>query len=448
MSNKLINLDFFKSKFVTQIFWVVAGLGAAQGLRLAGNLVLTRMLNPGDFGLLAIATSILVGVNMFSDVGLGGAVIRSNKTDRPGYMETIWTLSAIRGVVIGILLLLVAYPVSIFYGHPELVYIIASYTAISVAMGCASANLWLYDKKLDLRKRIINEFLSQLFSIVVMIVWAWISPSYWALVGGAVSSALFFSIFSHFIYKGNRPKIHWDKEAIYEVFHYGKWVFPATAVTYVASQGDRLIMGAVLAIEEVGVYTIAATFASLVTMIIGKITMRVLQPLFKQYHDRNNIHGIRNVRLAIICASACICILTAIWGDKIIECLYDDRYVDGGWMLQLLSIRGIAVGLAATMAAYVLAVGQPKANFHYEATNACILVAGMLMGAKYGLAAMILAYTAGPFICLPVLVRSVRKEGLQTAHTDIPILLSSIGIIVLGWVLSDSVVLVEIYKIF
>jgi O-antigen/teichoic acid export membrane protein len=323
MINKIKNLDFLKSKFITQIFWVIAGLGAAQGLRLLGNLVLTRMLNPGDFGLLAIATSILVGVNMFSDVGLGGTVIRSNKTDKLGYMETIWTLSAIRGVGIGFLLLFVAYPVSLFYGHPELVYIIVSYTAISIAMGCASTNLWLHDKKLDLRKRIINEFCAQLFAIVVMIIWAWISPTYWALVAGAVSSGLFFSIFSHVLYKGNRPKIQWDKEAISEVFHYGKWIFPATAVTYVASQGDRLIMGAVLAIEQVGIYTIAATFASLVTMIISKITMRVLQPLFKQYHDKNNTHDIKKVRFVIVCASAAVCILIAIWGDKIIECLYD-----------------------------------------------------------------------------------------------------------------------------
>ena len=46
-----------------------------QALRLASNLILTRLLFPEAFGLMALVSVVLVGLAMFSDVGIGPAAI-------------------------------------------------------------------------------------------------------------------------------------------------------------------------------------------------------------------------------------------------------------------------------------------------------------------------------------------------------------------------------------
>lgn len=436
------------SKAFTQIFWVISGLGASQGLRLFGNLILTRMLSPDEFGLLAIATSILVGVSMMSDVGLGGAVIKSNNTAKPGYMETVWTLSALRGLGIGVLLILLSYPISLVYDQPELAYIISIYCVVAILGGCSSTNIWLYDKKLQLRKRVFLEISGQAVSIVVMITWAYFSPNYWALVAGAVANALVYFAFSHVIYRGYKPGIRWDKEAVSEIFHYGKWVFLATAATFLSSQGDRLLLGAWLDISQLGIYAIAATFASLSIMIINKVAIRVLQPLFKQYYDKNRLDEVLKTRSIVNICSSAVCIAIAVYGDLIIAALYDERYIAAGWMLQLLAVRGISISFAATITAYVNAIGYPKANFRYEAVHACVLIGGLTLGAQVGITGMILAYAVAPFLCLPILAFAASKKGLHTFKSDLTILIISITVILVGWMIRDSEVLSRMMNIF
>ena len=70
-----------------------------QGLRLASNLVLTRLLFPEAFGLMALVSVVVVGLQMFSDTGVGPAISRSPRGDDSTFLDTAWTINLIRGVL-------------------------------------------------------------------------------------------------------------------------------------------------------------------------------------------------------------------------------------------------------------------------------------------------------------------------------------------------------------
>ena len=76
-------------------FWVAAGYGASQLIRLGSNLILTRLLFPEAFGLMAVVNSVLAGFAMFSDLGLVPSVVQNRRGDDPRFLATAWTATAL-----------------------------------------------------------------------------------------------------------------------------------------------------------------------------------------------------------------------------------------------------------------------------------------------------------------------------------------------------------------
>lgn len=84
----------FASRALGSGAWSMANFGLGQIMRLASNLVLTRILSPDDFGLMALVGSFLIGLNMFSDMGLGPSIMQSKRGDDPAFLDTAWTKKA------------------------------------------------------------------------------------------------------------------------------------------------------------------------------------------------------------------------------------------------------------------------------------------------------------------------------------------------------------------
>ena len=77
--------------------WTIGGLGTSQAIRLASNIVLTRLLFPEAFGLMAIVNVWIYGLQMMSDVGLGASIIQNKRGDEPAFLNTVWTMQVFRG---------------------------------------------------------------------------------------------------------------------------------------------------------------------------------------------------------------------------------------------------------------------------------------------------------------------------------------------------------------
>src|SRR5579862_3244895 len=104
--------------------WTIVGFGSSQVLRLAFNLILTRLLFPELFGLMALVWAILYGITLFCDIGIGPAVVRDPHGDTPVFLNTAWTLQILRGFGFALLCLLLAYPAAFFYGDARLRWVL------------------------------------------------------------------------------------------------------------------------------------------------------------------------------------------------------------------------------------------------------------------------------------------------------------------------------------
>ncbi|MDR3632325.1 MAG: oligosaccharide flippase family protein, partial [Isosphaeraceae bacterium] len=170
--------------------WTLAGYGGAQGMRLAGNLVLTRLLAPEIFGVTAIVSLFLQALEMCSDVGIGSSIVRSPRGDEPDFLDTAWTIQVARGFLLWAGAILIAWPVAVIYGTPQLALLLPVGGLAAVAQGFCSTACYSSNRHLALGRLTVMELCVQAITIVATASLALVRPTVWALIGGGFLGAL------------------------------------------------------------------------------------------------------------------------------------------------------------------------------------------------------------------------------------------------------------------
>lgn len=350
-------------KAIQGTIWTLFGYGGSQVLRFGGNLILTRLLVPELFGLMALVNTFIIGLNLFSDVGIHPSIIRSERGDDPLFLNTAWTIQVFRGFLLWIVCWLIAKPLSEFYNEPQLLWVIPILGFTTVLSGFNSTALATLNRNLELAKLTLYDFIVQITSLSVMIVWAWISPTIWALIIGTLLGSLFGLIRSHLLNEGSPNLLAWDKTALEEIFSFGRWIFLSTAMTFLANQSDRLILGKLLSLEILGIYTVAYTLSDLPRQLMNKLSSQVLLPIFsKTVNISNNDFRKKLLKKRWLILISLGLIITFIFGcgDFIILALYDSRYQQAAWMLPILCLGLWPILLCSTLDKILYALGKPQ----------------------------------------------------------------------------------------
>lgn len=425
------------------VFWVLLGSGGGQIIRLLSNLVLTRLLYPEIFGLMALVTAVMVFLNQVSDVGLREGVVNSPRIGEPIFMRTAWTLQILRTAAICIFACAVAVPFANFYKEEVLAPVLVMISVATFITGFKSIALIEYDKRIDLKKQIISDTGVQIAGIIVVIVWSYFWPSIWALVAGQLFSSVLEVIVSYSLFKGHNSKFAWDKKAVSTLFGYGKWIFVSSTISFITVQGDRLIMGGFISMADLGKYGLAATWASIVMLLSVNISTRVLHPYFRMAIEGtvefSRIHTVRNL---LNTAYMFVCVFLAIGGDWLVVFLYDDRYVEAGWMLQILALGQVAKSFTYTLMPYILANGDSFSQMKFSTASAFILIALITMGGNLGGAeGVIVTYSLANIVAHPLMIYFARRHGYKCFFEDLGLIAASIVLTVLGWWLFDASIL-------
>lgn len=363
-------MSSLKKLAIRGTIWTIAGYGASQVLRLGGNLILTRLLDPKLFGLMALVNVFIIGLHLFSDLGIGTSVIQNKRGDDPAFLNTAWTLQAVRGLVLWFCSCLLAWPIATFYKEPQFLWLLPVVALTALISGFGSTVIYTLNRHMAIRQVAMYEFGGQVISLVVTIAWATFDHSIRALVIGALVSELVRLVWSYRMIPNTSNHFAWDKEAAKELFSFGKWIFISTAITFFAEQADRLILGKLLPLETLGVYGIALTFADLPRSVTMALSGKVIFPAISKITDqpRQTIRAklLKN-RKPILLALILLLTVLVCFGDVLVKVLYDERYSEAAWMLPILALGIWPRMLCNTNEPSLFAIGKPQystiANF-------------------------------------------------------------------------------------
>lgn len=403
--------------------WTIIGVFGSQGIRLVSNLVLTRLLFPEVFGVMALVMVMIQGLNNFSDVGIGPAVLQSRRGDEPDFLNTAFTLQAIRGVALWLACCVLAWPAAQFYEVPELALYLPVAGFTSVIWGLQTTRIEEANRHLQLGRLTRMEMLCQLVTTAMTLALAAVMQSAWALVIALVLGAVVKVIVADRMLPGNRNRFHWDASAAREMIGFGKWIFPSTIVGFGLAQGDKAILGKYLSMTGLGLYNIAFFLASFALQMGMTVIWRVMIPIYRESPpglSRENFLRVRRIRMALTAGFLGALAVMAALGPWLVEALYDDRYAAAGGLVRLIACATIPQIILLSYDQSALAAGDSRRFFALTVIRAVLFLLLFWFGVQeWGLAGGLAGQALAAVLAYPATIWLARRHGAWDPLHDV-----------------------------
>lgn len=369
--------------------WIGAGFAVQKVLQLGSNLILTRLLFPEAFGLMALANVFLIGMAMFSDIGLKPAVIRDPRGDDPQFLNTAWTIQAARGLMLCVIGALIAYPLSLIYRQPVLFPLFAVLSIIPAVSGFTSIGSAMAERRLDFRTTTLVQIAGQSASIGLLVTIAYFWRSVWALAVANVISTVATVTIGHLLLSGPKGghRLVMNRDHASSLVHFGRWIMFSTIATYLGGEGLKAVQGGLLTPAEFGVLAIAYTIAGIPNELAMKLS-NVLGLSVLAETNRNtpqNVWGaLHALRLRTLGVAFFLFSGVILLAQPLIRFLYDSRYHEAGYFLISLSLANAIASIGQGYTSTILALGKGSTYFYLTSAMATLRILGLISGFEEG----------------------------------------------------------------
>jgi O-antigen/teichoic acid export membrane protein len=418
--------------------WSMVGHFAGQALRLASSLVMTRLLVPEMFGVMAIALMVHMIIALLSDIGLRQTIVQSHRGDSRALLDTAFTVQAVRGGLIWGACLLVAVGFQFanaaglvvpgtVYASPELPAVLAASSFSAVIMGFQSTKVSTTQRHLDFKRATQMELAAQIVGLVASALLGWLTRSIWSFVVGSLLNSIVLVVLSHTWLRGENNRFQWDRAAVSELLGYGRWVLLSSTLYVLALNADRIFLGAWVSAVTLGLYSIALNLALMVdgagSRLFSSVTMAALSEVARnEPHRFSAVY--RRMRLPFDVAFVGSAGFLFAAGPTIVDVLYDPRYAEAGQMLQVLSFSLVFARFGLTGSAY-LALGEPqKLTWVHVVKLVSVFVLIPLLYKLYGFQGALFAIAFHAVPTLPLMYWFNRKWQLDDVRLELLALLS------------------------
>ena len=275
-----------KDKLAKGVFWLASAKVIVNLLALFSTLILARFLTPEDFGLFALALTLLTIISALTELSMANALIHhQNPTD--AHFNTAWSLNSTRALLVGLVFCAGAPIAAALYHEPRLTYIML-FLAISIALtGLSNPKMVLMNRQLIFWQEFALTVSQKLVGFVVGVSIALVYKTYWALVAGMIASQLTGILVSYIIIPF-KPKFSFTHTK--ELWSFSVWLSLGQIVNTLNWKLDHLLIGSYLGIKPLGFYTVGDNLAAMPTReTIGPLET-TLFPGFKQIaHDNERL---------------------------------------------------------------------------------------------------------------------------------------------------------------
>jgi len=383
--------------------------GGSQLIRFGGNLLLTRLLFPEVFGLMALANVFLVGLDMLSDVGITQAIVSRREAPSRIFLQTAWTIQIIRGFSLFLGSCLLALPLAEFYHQPELLWLLPLLGGTRLLTGFRSMSFALADRQLKVAGPTIITLLSAVVGVItsVLVALSWADAK--ALVVGAYVSAFFYTGASFWLPSFRAHQLRLAREAWQEIGRFGRWILFSTIVSFLALQGDRLLLGRLLSGEMLGLYTLSYFFVQAFLQFVSVLGAKSLTPIYARTDDLSKA---RLLRRMICLAALPVYVVFVEVGDLLIAWFYDPRYHFAGDLLEIICLGMPPIVLRLVTAPWLLARGDARGRFILSLIEAGLTLSFSLVGwSACGLFGFLAGMISAQFLLVFVTYYLVRQHA-------------------------------------
>jgi PST family polysaccharide transporter len=391
--------------------WMVFFRLIDRSLGLISTAILARLLLPADFGLVAMAMSIIGLIELATAFSFEIALIQMAKPER-GHYDTAFTLNVLLAVGGAAVTAALAYPAAAFYGEPRLVLVMFAIGGAWLIAGFENIGTVNFRRNMDFGREFRFLAYKRVISFGVAIAAAFMLRSYWALVIGMVTGRAAGVILSY-IMEPFRPRL--SLAASRQLFTFSGWMLVTNIAGAVISKIPSFFVGRMFGAQTLGAYTVGAEIAQLThTELVAPIN-RAMIPGYSRLADdidafrRTCIDSAAAILLLVLPASVGIALLAG----PLVRVLLGEQWTEAVPVIQVLAFSGAVNAIISNNHAAYVALGRPNLSALILLSRVAVLIPLLLLlSTRFGLLGIVyaelLAAAASLFVSYPLLFRQLR----------------------------------------
>ena len=247
------------ARAVTGAAWMVAFRMFSRGIGIASTLVLARLLDTTDFGIVAIAFTISAALNSVSNVGVTENLVRQKTVGR-AELDTGFTVQLIKGGITGLLLVAAAPLAADWFSEPRLTNVIIVLAVVFALGGLENIGIINFRRDLRFDREFQLSAIERVLTFAATLTAALILRSYWALVIGMVVGKIV-RVIATYAMEPYRPRL--GLHAWRELAGFSLWMWLSSLVYIVWLRADPLVVGSQVSKAVLGLYVVALDIALL-----------------------------------------------------------------------------------------------------------------------------------------------------------------------------------------
>lgn len=263
---------------------LAAGTLVERLARFGRNMVLTRIIAPDQFGLMAIVLATIALFEAITEVGVSQAVIQNRRGKLPEFLNVAWWINTVRGLAIFVIAAPLSPLIADFYSEPMLAPILVVAFSSMVFAGMTSPKVYALQRQFRFGESVAITQGAGLLGTGLTLVLGMVWQNVWALVIGTVFEAFVRFVLS-FVLCPIRPSLRIDKQSRRELFAFTKGMMGLAFMTFLVSQADIFVLGRVASTQVLGLYSMAVTLAMFPQSLFAKIVQPLVVPILTAFQD-------------------------------------------------------------------------------------------------------------------------------------------------------------------
>ncbi|HKY30462.1 MAG TPA: oligosaccharide flippase family protein [Pyrinomonadaceae bacterium] len=411
--------------------WNISSALITESTRFLRSIILAWLLVPEDFGLFAMALTVVGALNAVSSLGLSRTIVASkfdSKNELRTYLDTVWSVELLRSFVVALLAFASAFPMAWFYGQDQLKVIVPILGSITLIGGFQNIGLALLRKQISFARIFWYELITNVAGIALTIALAIVMRNVWALVIGLLLTSTLSTVLSY-AFHSYRPRLALESHAFRRIMNVGKLTLLIAVASYAVNMADNIMVGRLLGSSALGNYSLAFNIASAPISVLVLSLSGVLFPAYAEITSQRPetleaaFTKVSNIALSIIVVMAAPMLLLA---GEVVQILFGSRWTTAGTVLRILALVIPFRGFSLLVSSFFWGLNRPKLVAVATTLEALIFLAALYpLIKRFGLSgaawAAVIAYGFGSIIRARALSQIIR--GITTKLFQISLLI-------------------------
>src|SRR5688572_4791543 len=403
------NIMSLRKKAVKGVFWSMVQKWGRAGLTTITFIILSRLLAPEAFGLVALATAFTVFIELFLDQGFGSAIVQREELE-PEHLDTAFWLNVLTSILMTVGLIAASGLLGALFEQPRLTSVLQWLSITLILSGLSSTQISILQRKLAFKEFAIRSMVANAVGGIVGISMAFAGYGVWSLVGQDLAGGLVRVVV---LWRASdwRPGFKVSKSHYKELVSFGIPIVGNNALNVLMKRSDDLLIGYFLGPTLLGFYTIGYQLLLIIIRLVTEVTNSVAFPAFSriQHQPERMRHAFYKVTQYTSVFAFPVFIGLAALAPEIVPAVFGEKWAPSIPVMQVLSLIGILQSVLFFNGSVIKASGKPSWQFGIMLLNTVCSVLGFLLVVRWGIVAVAAAFVIVGYLLAPVSYIAVRR---------------------------------------